>query len=89
MSHTLDRFTSPEMSPSFANVFVCPGTALSPAPTQESVLRDHCAHARTRENLAVEQHQQWHRGRKSAPGYLEQCRQLTARAGAPPVPEHR
>jgi putative transposase len=27
--------------------------------------------------LAVEQHQHWHPGRKSAPGYLEQCRQLT------------
>jgi transposase len=26
----------------------------------------------------VEQHQHWHPGRKSAPGYLEQCRQLTA-----------
>jgi transposase len=29
-------------------------------------------------NLAVEQHSHWHRGRKGAPGYLEQCRQLTA-----------
>jgi putative transposase len=29
-------------------------------------------------NLAVEQHAHWHPGRKSAPGYLEQCRQLTA-----------
>jgi hypothetical protein len=28
--------------------------------------------------LAVEQHRHWHRGRASAPGYLEQCRQLTA-----------
>jgi putative transposase len=51
---------------------------LIPAPAQEAVLRDHCAHARYVWNLAVEQHQQWHRGRKSAPGYLEQCRQLTA-----------
>jgi putative transposase len=48
------------------------------------VLQGHCGHARTRENLAVEQHQQWHRGRKSAPGYVEQCRQLTqARAEHP------
>ena len=31
----------------------------------------------TRENLAVEQHRHWHPGRASAPGYLEQCRQLT------------
>jgi transposase len=28
-------------------------------------------------NLAVEQHTHWRRGRESAPGYLEQCRQLT------------
>jgi transposase len=35
-------------------------------------------------NLAVEQHSHWHPGRKGAPGYLEQCRQLTqARAGHP------
>jgi transposase len=39
------------------------------------MLRDHCAHAR---NLAVEQHQHWRSGRNGAPGYPEQCRQLTA-----------
>jgi putative transposase len=42
------------------------------------VLRDHCGHARYIWNLAVEQHAHWHPGRKGAPGYLEQCRQLTA-----------
>jgi len=48
------------------------------------VLRDHCGHARYTWNLAVEQHSHWHPGRASAPGYLEQCRQLTAaRAGHP------
>ena len=57
---------------------------LLPTPAQEAVLRDHCAHARYVWNLAVEQHQHWHPGRKSAPGYLEQCRQLTtARADYP------
>ena len=57
---------------------------LIPTPAQEAVLRDHCAHARYVWNLAVEQHSHWHPGRKSAPGYLEQCRQLTqARAGYP------
>jgi transposase len=57
---------------------------LIPAPAQEAVLRDHCAHARYVWNLAVEQHSHWHPGRKSAPGYLEQCRQLTqARAEHP------
>jgi len=51
---------------------------LTPSPAQEAVLRDHCAHARYVWNLAVEQHAHWHRGRTTAPGYLEQCRQLTA-----------
>jgi putative transposase len=51
---------------------------LLPAPAQEAVLRDHCAHARYVWNLAVEQHSHWHPGKRSAPGYLEQCRQLTA-----------
>jgi putative transposase len=50
---------------------------LLPTPAQEAVLRSHCAHARTRENLAVEQHAYWRPGRENAPGYLEQCRQLT------------
>ena len=51
---------------------------LDPTLTQEAALRDHCAHARYVWNLAVEQHGHWHPGRTSAPGYLEQCRQLTA-----------
>ena len=51
---------------------------LHPTPAQQVVLRGHCAHARYVWNLAVEQHQHWQPGRKSPPGYLEQCRQLTA-----------
>jgi len=51
---------------------------LLPTPAQEAVLQDHCGHARFVWNLAVEQHRHWHPGRASAPGYLEQCRQLTA-----------
>jgi putative transposase len=51
---------------------------LLPTLAQEAVLRDHCGHARYVWNLAVEQHAHWHPGRKGAPGYLEQCRQLTA-----------
>src|ERR1700761_3478322 len=51
---------------------------LKPSLTQEAVLRDHCAHARYVWNLAVEQHSHWRPGRSGAPGYLEQCRQLTA-----------
>jgi putative transposase len=57
---------------------------LLPAPAQQALLRDHCGHARYVWNLAVEQHAHWHPGRKGAPGYLEQCRQLTrARAEHP------
>ncbi|MFB7589589.1 RNA-guided endonuclease InsQ/TnpB family protein [Streptomyces sp. NPDC056169] len=42
----------------------------------------HCAHARYVWNLAVEQHAHWKPGRRNAPGFAEQCRQLTdARRG--------
>jgi len=51
---------------------------LVPSASQEAVLQQHCAHARYVWNLAVEQHRHWRPGRESAPGYLEQCRQLTA-----------
>ena len=51
---------------------------LLPTPAQQAVLRGHCAHARYVWNLAIEQHAHWHPGRTNAPGYLEQCRQLTA-----------
>jgi putative transposase len=57
---------------------------LLPTPAQETVLRDYCGHARYVWNLAVEQHSWWHPGRKGAPHYLQQCRQLTqARAAHP------
>jgi transposase len=57
---------------------------LLPSPAQEAVLRGHCAHARYVWNLAVEQHEHWRPGRATAPGYLEQCQQLTqARAEFP------
>jgi putative transposase len=51
---------------------------LAPSPAQETILREHCGHARFVWNLAVEQQSWWRPGRTSAPGYLEQCRQLTA-----------
>ncbi|MCW2944609.1 MAG: Mobile element protein, partial [Actinoallomurus sp.] len=38
---------------------------------------EHCAHARLVWDRAVEQHQHWRPGRAGAPGYGEQCRQLT------------
>src|ERR1035441_10870211 len=57
---------------------------LHPTPAQQAILRDHCGHARYVWNLAVEQHSHWRPGRRKAPGYLEQCRQLTqARAENP------
>ena len=57
---------------------------LLPTTAQQAVLRDHRGHARYVWNLAVEQHSHWHPGRPNAPGYLEQCRQLTqARAENP------
>jgi len=39
-------------------------------------LAEHCRHARFVWNLAVEQQQHWQPGRQ-APGYHEQCAQLT------------
>src|SRR6202167_4295877 len=57
---------------------------LMPTPAQQVILLIYCAHARNAREPAVEQHQHWRRGRKSAPGYMEQCRQLTqARAEHP------
>ena len=57
---------------------------LIPTHTQQAALLDHCTHARYVWNLAVEQYSHWHPGRRAAPGYLEQSRQLTeARAEHP------
>jgi putative transposase len=50
---------------------------LQPTPAQEIALLGYCSHARFVWNLAVEQHQHWRPGRTSAPGYVEQSRQLT------------
>jgi putative transposase len=57
---------------------------LEPSAAQEALLSRHCSDARYVWNLAVEQHAWWRPGRKSAPGYLEQCRQLTAARAASP-----
>jgi transposase len=51
---------------------------LRPSVEQEAVLSRHCADARYVWNLAVEQHAWWRPGRQPAPGYLQQCRHLTA-----------
>ncbi|WP_433226747.1 RNA-guided endonuclease InsQ/TnpB family protein [Actinomadura formosensis] len=48
-----------------------------PTREQEQQMVLHCAHARYVWNLAVEQHAYWKPGRRSAPGFAEQCRQLT------------
>src|SRR5271165_2672821 len=49
---------------------------LLPTPAQQVVLLAHCRHARFVWNLAVEQQRFWQPGRR-APGYNEQCAQLT------------
>jgi putative transposase len=49
---------------------------LLPTPEHEEGLLAHCRDARYVWNLAVEQQQYWQPGRK-APGYVEQCAQLT------------
>jgi len=61
-----------------------PRYRLQPSLAQEATLRQHCAHARFVWNLAVEQQSWWRPGRRSAPGYLEQCRQLTQARGENP-----
>jgi putative transposase len=55
---------------------------LCPSLAQQAVLLEHCSQARYVWNLAVEQQSWWRPGRTSAPGYLEQCRQLTAARAA-------
>jgi putative transposase len=50
---------------------------LLPSLEQAAALAEHCRHARFVWNLAVEQQQHWQSGRQ-APGYNEQCGQLTA-----------
>ncbi|WP_329368639.1 RNA-guided endonuclease InsQ/TnpB family protein [Streptomyces sp. NBC_01483] len=50
---------------------------LYPTPVQAQQMLLHCALARYVWNLAVEQHAHWRPGRRSAPGFAEQCRQLT------------
>jgi len=50
---------------------------LQPSSAQEAALAEHCGHARFVWNLAVEQHAHWRPGLTSAPGFAEQCRQLT------------
>jgi putative transposase len=49
---------------------------LHPSPEQAAALAEHCRHARFVWNLAVEQQRHWQPGRQ-APGYHEQCAQLT------------
>ncbi|MGW1620250.1 RNA-guided endonuclease InsQ/TnpB family protein [Streptomyces sp. NPDC002172] len=48
-----------------------------PTGEQKRQMLLHCAHARYVWNLAVEQQAHWKPGRKPAPGFAEQCRQLT------------
>jgi putative transposase len=57
---------------------------LYPTTAQERALLEYCTHARFVWNLAVEQRLWWQPGGHPAPGFVEQCRQLTeARAAFP------
>src|SRR5262249_416682 len=71
----------PTILPIFRYHVPMPRYRLLPSPTQTVVLRGHCAHARFVWNLAVEQQSWWRPGRKAAPGWTEQCRQLTQARG--------
>ncbi|TMR36896.1 RNA-guided endonuclease InsQ/TnpB family protein [Actinomadura geliboluensis] len=55
---------------------------LCPTPAQEAGLLEHCSHARSVWNLAVEQQAWWTPRRGPAPGYAAQARQLTAARAA-------
>ncbi|MEV4261470.1 transposase [Kribbella sp. NPDC049584] len=55
---------------------------LYPAPAQQAALLELCRHARYMWNLALEQWSMWTAGRRPAPGYVEQARQLTEVRGA-------
>ena len=59
------------------SVIVMSRYRLLPTPDQEIGLLEHARHARYVWNLAVEQHAHWQPGRCSAPGYIEQSRQMT------------
>ncbi|MGH2669901.1 MAG: RNA-guided endonuclease InsQ/TnpB family protein, partial [bacterium] len=48
-----------------------------PTPAQQVALLEQCGHARFVWNLALEQWSMWTRGKGAAPGFAEQCRQLT------------
>jgi transposase len=48
-----------------------------PTPAQQTALLEQCGHARYVWNLALEQWSMWTRDRPSAPGYVQQARQLT------------
>ena len=61
-----------------------PRYRLEPTRQQADTLLRHCSDARYVWNLAVEQHAWWRPGRESAPGYMEQSRQLTAARSANP-----
>ena len=71
------------MSVAFATVFACPGSGCSP-PLPRKRCCGTTAPTPATCGISPSSSTHWHPGRKSAPGYLEQCRQLTqARAEHP------
>jgi hypothetical protein len=59
-------------------VFVCHGTGCSPSPPRKRCCGNITRTRGARGNLAVGQQFWWSPDSTSAPGYLAQCRQLTA-----------
>ncbi|WP_202609582.1 RNA-guided endonuclease InsQ/TnpB family protein [Herbidospora solisilvae] len=60
-----------------AKLFAMSRYRLQPTQVQAAALLEHCRHARFVWNLAAEQSSFWKPGRGPAPGFAEQCRQLT------------
>src|SRR5690606_27581403 len=74
---TARHFCLPVLSVAVGSLIGVSRYRLQPSPAQEQALLEHCGHARFVWNLAVEQHAHWKPGRERAPGFAEQCRQLT------------
>ncbi|TMR93241.1 hypothetical protein EJK15_40330 [Nonomuraea basaltis] len=74
---TVGHLSLPVLSVAVGNLLVVSRYRLQPTLAQEAAPAEDCGHARSVWNLAVEQHEHGRPGRKSAPGFAEQCRQLT------------
>lgn len=82
-TEVINRQSASSVGP-YCYVARVPRYRLMPTPSQEAMLREHCAHARFVWNLGNEQRLMWRRERGPTPGFAGQCRQLTeARTSEP------